>query len=365
MQPKQFNMLALSAVISLIAAGVVHSAYNSFNVEIVSGQRLFPSLESKGDQTSRIAIQKGSAKLTLQKSADGKAWSITERDGYPVNPAKVRELVVKLGQAELVERKTSSQEFYGQLDLGDPLVKDTGAKLVRLSDNSDAAIAELVVGRERRGAFGIGQAGTYVRTLNDPQTWLAKLELDASTSVMDWVDPVFFKIEKNAIETITVKQGDTVIYKLGREAPAKDEKKGAYKLVDVPAGKVQNEKLRIDDLVNGIWTLEMVDVRKQTPEDSQPDMTAEISLDDGAKYLISLKQEDKKAWMMVSVLSDGKDASGSKAIAEATKGWVYEVADWRANQTFKKADEVFETAEAEPPKPSVEPQSVPAEMPKQ
>lgn len=347
MQPKQFNMLALTAVISLIAAGVVHSAFNSFNDETVTGERLFPSLESNGDATARINIQKGADKLTLEKSSDGKVWSIAERAGYPVNPDKVRALVVKLGQAELVERKTSNKDLHGALDLGDPTASGSSAKLVRLSDKAGAAIAELVVGRERGGAFGAGQAGTYVRTLSDPQTWLAKLELDATTSVMDWVEPVFFKIEKDAIDKIVVRQGETIVYQLGNAGPKNDEKKGPYKLLDVPAGKKQKADLRLDDLMNGIWTLEMVDVRARKTPPLKPDMTAEVTMDDGAKYLIGLVREDKKSWVTVNVLSDGKDSAATKAIAEATKGWAYEIADWRAEQTFKKPDDVWETVKSD------------------
>lgn len=353
MQPKQFNMLALSAVISLIAAGVVHSSYNSWTDDTVTGKRLFPSLETEGDATGQIFIQKGLEKLTLKKSPDGKVWSIVERAGYPVDANKVRKLVVKLGQTELIERKTSSEKLYGQLDLGDPKAKDADSKLVRLGDNANKTLAEVVIGKERRGAFGAGKAGTYIRVPGDSQTWLAKLELDASTSVDDWVKPVFFKVDDKKIKSLTVSQGGSVVYKLG----AKDKKPGEFDLVDVPAGKKQNAKLRISDLVNGIRTLEMTDVRKALAEDAKPDMTADITMEDGAKYRVGMKRADKKRWMTVAVLANGKDEAAAKKLTDASKGWAFEIADWRAEQTFKKPEDIFEVVKVEAPKISQPPKT--------
>lgn len=352
MQPRQFNILALSAVISLVAAGVVHSSYNSWNDDVVTGQRLFPSLERQGDATGHIFIQKGEEKLTLKKSADGKVWSLVERDGYPVDANKVRKLVVSLGQAELIERKTNSEKLYGQLDLGDPAAKDADAKLVRLSDKDNKTIAEVVIGKERRGAFGAGKAGTYLRVPGNPQTWLAQLELDASTGVDDWVKPVFFRVEEDKIKSLKVSQGDAVVYSLG----LKDKKPGEFKLVDIPADKKPNEKLRIADLINGIRTLEMTDVRKAGDGDAKPDMTADIEMADGAKFRVGMKREKKKRWMTVAVLADGKDAEAGKLV-KAGKGWAFEIADWRADQTFKKADEVFEVVKVEAPKMSLPPKT--------
>ncbi len=346
MQPKQFNTLALAAVISLIAAGVVHSSYNSFNEETVSGKRLFPSLESQGNSTEQIAIQKGEEKLTLKKVDDGKVWSIVERAGYPVDGQKVRELVLKLGQAELIEPKTANESLYSQLDLGDPAAKDADAKMVRLSDAKNKTLAEVVVGKERRAAFGQGKSGTYVRVPGDKQTWLAKLELNASTEIVDWVKPAFFVVENDKIASLAVKEGDKSIYTLGLV----DKKKNDFKLIDIPDGKKQNEKLRISDLVTGIRTLEMIDVRKAGAADAKPDMTAELTTKDGAKYRIGMKREDKKRWMTVNVLANGKDVAAAKKLAEATKGWAFEIADWRADQTFKKIDDVFEAAKVEAPK---------------
>ena len=69
MQPKQFNMLALSAVISLIAAGVVHSSYNSWTDDTVDWPAPLPDdSRLSGDATGHILIQQGEAKLTLKKS---------------------------------------------------------------------------------------------------------------------------------------------------------------------------------------------------------------------------------------------------------------------------------------------------------
>jgi Domain of unknown function (DUF4340) len=359
MQPRQFNMLALAAVISLIAAGVVHSSYNSFNEETVSGKRLFPSLESQAGSTARIAIQQGENKLTLKKSADGKIWSMEERAGYPVKALKVRELVVKLSQAELIEKKTSSKALHGELDLGDPTVKDATAKQIRLADANGKAVAEVIIGKERRAAFGAGQSGTYVRKLSDPQTWLAKMELNASTSVMDWVEPIFFKVDDQKIKTLVMKAGGKVIFTVARGKKKKNEKVAGFELTDVPKGKTKQTKLRVDDLVNGIRTLEMTDVRKAQAADSKPDMTAEITMDDGAKYQVGLKREDKKRWVSVTVLENGKDAAKAKKISAATKGWAYEIADWRAGQTFKKDKEVFETVAVEKPKAETPKMSTP------
>ena len=351
MQPTQFNMLALAAVISLIAAGVVHSSYNSFNEEVVSGQRLFAALEGQSDKTSVIAIQKGQEALTLKKSADGKTWGMAERGGYPVEAQKVRRLVLSLVEAELIERKTRSEALYDQIDLGDPKKKGAVSRLVRLADARNKTIAEVVIGRERRAAFGAGKSGTYIRVPGDKQTWLAKLELNTSTDISDWVKPAFFVVDSDTLKSIVVKKGDSQIYKLTQS----EKKKGEFKFADIPAGFKKKEKLNAGDLVNGVRTLEMTDVRKQTEADKKPDMTAEIVTHDGVTYRIGMKREDNKRWVTVAVVGTGKDQAGAKKLGEATKGWAFEIPEWRAKQSFKKREDLFDQVKAAVPKMSVPP----------
>jgi hypothetical protein len=300
-----------------------------------------------------VVLQQGEKTITLKKNESGKGWGIVERNGYPVSAKSVREIVFKLAQAELIEPKTRDPSRYGQLNLGDPTVKGTEAKLVKLADADGQPIAEVVVGKNKYAAFGAGRSGTYLRRPGKPQTWLANLDLKAPMDISDWVEPVFFKVPKEQIKSVVVSEAGQTVYKL---APAADGK-GIFEVVDFGGGRKVKKSLRVDDLINGIWTLEMLDVRVRDEAKAAADMTAVITAQDGTQYKISMMRdgkENREPWLTVDVtIPDGvKDRAEAEKIAAATKGWSFRIADWRARQTFKSAGDVFEKVAAETPKPT-------------
>ena len=68
-----------------------------------------------------------------------------------------------LAEAELVEAKTRRADRYALLELEDPAAKDAKSRLVRVLDGKGSVLAEVVVGKKRIDAFGVGKSGTYVR----------------------------------------------------------------------------------------------------------------------------------------------------------------------------------------------------------
>ncbi len=348
METRQFNLLALAALISLIAAGVVHSAYNTLDQEVVTGQKVFPALESRSGDVHQVVLEQGGKTITLKKTDDGKGWGIVERGGYPVDAKKVREIVVKLSQAELIEPKTRDPKRYAQLDLGDPKEKDASSRLVRFLNKSGDPVAEVVVGKNRYAAFGTGQSGTYLRKPGEKQTWLAKLDLKAPMDVSDWVAPVFFRVAKDKITSLVVSEGETTVYKVVPD----EGKAGSFKVVDIPSGHALKSGFRVDETINGVRTLEMQDVRKRTEKDGKPDRVAVLTMADGSKYAVGMKRDgtdDKERWLTVDVTmpKDEKDAASAKAVAEDTQGWSFRIAEWRARQTFKGLDDLYDKVEAE------------------
>lgn len=340
MKPKYFNWLALGAIVSLIVAGAVHASYNRWSPEELSGRKLLPTLSEQADEIGQITLQQGDKVITLNRSQEEKGWAIAERQAYPADAAKVRNLVLSLTRAELVEPKTRVESRYGLLELEDPKGKDAKSRLVRLSDHENRTIAEIVVGKRRFAAFGSGKSANYLRLQGDPQTWLASLEINASMDVQDWVDPVFFRIDDKQIKSLTLFEAGKQVAKLVPDA----KKEGEFTFTEVPEGKKVKQDVRVSELITGLRTLELSEVRKATAADAKPDMTAEIEMKDGARYQIGLKREDGKPWIMVNVLAAGKDKEAAEAIAKGTKGWAYQIADWRSKQTFKPLADLYDEA---------------------
>lgn len=351
MEPKHFNLLAVAAVVSLVAAGVVHSASNDWSTEKVDGQKLFPDLGASADRVGSIVVQKGKDKLTFEKQ--GKGWAVKERSDYPVNVSKIRQLLVELETAELVEPKTRVKERYELLELGDPTKEGANSTLVALDDAKGKSIAQVVIGKRKVAAFGTGNAGTYVRQPGNPQTWLANANVRAPTDVSDWVDPVFFRIDPKTIKSLSITAPKAQIF----EIIVDEVKKGTFKFTAVPDHHKLKSGVSATNMVTALKTLELLDVHKIDKLPAGDGIfAAMLETMDGMKIDFRVRPEKTDRWISLAVVADGKDKKAADAVRAATKGWEFKIASWRARQTFKEPKELFEPVKAPEPK-KVEPQS--------
>ncbi|MCB1511282.1 MAG: DUF4340 domain-containing protein [Hyphomicrobiaceae bacterium] len=336
MEPKHFNMLAVAAVVSLITAGIVHGAYNNWQAEKVTGQKLFEGFDKGANKVGRVMLQKGKAKLTLQK--DGKGWVVLERSGYPVDSAKVRALLVNLANTELVEPKTRVASRYSLLELGDPARDDAKSTLVALADERGKAIADVVIGKRKPGAFGQGKPGTYIRRPGNPQSWLASANLRASVDVVDWVDPVFFRLDPKTVTSLTIAAPKGQPFELVPD----EKKKGEFKFKAVPEGHKLKAGASASGMVKAMRTLELMDVKKiKAQPDGDKVTKATLVTAAGAKIDIRLRADNTDRWLSIKVVDAGKDEA-IKKLAPKIEGWEFKVADWRSRQTFKTPSDVFE-----------------------
>jgi hypothetical protein len=132
MTPKSFVYLAAAAVLSALLAIVAFAANNPWGSGVTVSERLMPTLASSIGKVAEIAVRQGEDTAVLERA--GGSWVLKSKGGYPVDVAKVRTLLVGLGEAELVEGKTSRPDKYAALELEDPAQKGTKARLVKLTD---------------------------------------------------------------------------------------------------------------------------------------------------------------------------------------------------------------------------------------
>jgi hypothetical protein len=130
MTPRNFVYLAVAAALSLLFAVVSYASNNQWSSGKAAGDKLFPRLTSEASQIAAIEVRQGDKEVVLERT--GGSWVVKNRSGYPADPVKVRTLVVRMAEADLIERKTTRPDRYAALELDDPAGKDAKSRLVKM-----------------------------------------------------------------------------------------------------------------------------------------------------------------------------------------------------------------------------------------
>ena len=155
MKTKTLYILIAAAVLALIIAVVInHSSAPQSGVS-EQAKPLVPGLKEHVNDVNGITVTGAGNKtlLTLRHDKDG--WVIAEKSNYPIDIAKVREFLLKLSQATLLEQKTSNPKRYAELGVDE--VKENDAKGVLVDVAGLPQPAKLIIGNYNGGGE-IGRA---------------------------------------------------------------------------------------------------------------------------------------------------------------------------------------------------------------
>jgi hypothetical protein len=404
MTPKSFVNLAAVAVVSALLAIVAFVSSNPWSSGRASGERLMPTLADTIRNVAGLEVRQGEETAVLERSPDGR-WSLKSRGGYPVDIAKVRALLVGLGQAELVEPKTSKADRYAALELEDPEQKGAKSHLVRLMGADGKAISEVVLGKRRFAGYGTNQTGgTYVRRPGDPQTWLANVELDAPVAAKDWVKTAVLSLDSGKINRVSIEIPGEQPLKIERatSAPAKDAKQdskagakadakadassktevkadaktdansetdakaganvdvlklhqkaepapvpGKLAFVGLPTeGKKLKDASAAEALVRAVASIDLEDVRKFAASPAGDGVgVVKVESADGLAATLRLRKEGDAQWLSVTVTGREGDAKKTaEEIAARTQGWEFKVPSYKADAILKKRADLVEAS---------------------
>ena len=373
MTPKSFVNLAGIALVSALLAAVTFAANNQWSSGKTGGEKLAPTLADTIRQVTGLEIRQGEDAVMLERAQNG-TWSLKSRGGYPVDVTKVRALLVGLGQAELVEPKTSKPDRYAALELDDPEQKGAKSRLLRLTGADGKAISEVVLGKRRSAGYGTGQTGgTYVRKPGSPQTWLANVEIDAPLAAKDWVKTSVLALDTAKINRVSVEISGEQALRVERPAPAaapKNAKTDAAKIdgkdakapewshppfepaklafVGFPAdGKKLKDASAAESLARAVASIDLEDVRKLAapPSGDGGGSVAKVESADGLTTTLRLRKEGDAHWLTVTVAGGEGDAKKTaEEIAARTQGWEFKLPAQKADAILKKRADLVEAS---------------------
>ena len=341
MKPKHFATLAAAAAGSVLLAIVTYLAAVPWTPDDkASRESMLPGLAARGGDLAAIEIAR--EKETVRIANKGGKWVYETGEGYPVDEAKVRELLLAASEAHLVERKTALKGRHDLLGLGDHTAPGSNARLLRMLDAKGGVLGEVVLGRPAYDMMEASKGGTYVRRPGDDQTWLADRPLQVSLSIRDWVKTRLIDRDVKSIKSIRIEREGEAPIDIQRTADGSQ-----HELAAMPAGKKLKYVSAVDDIAEAISLVEFRSVRKTGKADSLPlKGRATFESDNGFKPTIEFRGDDSKVWIRLT--ATGTDAAKAEVedLTARAAGWEFEVPQTELNAILVKLADLVEDAPA-------------------
>jgi hypothetical protein len=347
MKTKTLYILAAVAVLALVVAVIMNRSSAPQSDVTEQAKPLLPGLKEHVNDVSGITLIGAGNKtlLTLRRDKDG--WVIAEKSNYPVDMTKVREFLLKLSQAKLLEQKTSNPKRYAELGVDE--VKDNDAKGVLVDIAGLPQPSKLIIGNYNGGGGG----GTFVRRDGDAQSWLANENLTVAKNASDWEKRDLADIAASRLRSASLTSADGKTLNVYKYQPGDAN----FKIADLPKGREVSSEFAANNLGSVLANLRADDVAaaKDVPLADKPNK-AQYATFDGVHVDATLWQKDNKdyAQFTASLDTDAANADIARAQAKAKADYDAAIAAAKKTDDAKSAETKPETAEAkpaEPPKP--------------
>ncbi len=310
MNSKSLLIAALLAV-ALVALGLfMADSKGSEAAEASSaGEHLLPGLYDSLDNVSQVSVQSTDGGFNVELSDN--QWTLSERDGYPVQVDMVRKAIIALAELKTLEQKTDDPGRYSQLGVqavgADPTA-EAQSKQITLMDESGNTLAALIIGKPRSG----GRGGTfYARQPAETASWLVEGEMpNLPGSGDDWLDKKILEINRTDVGAVRITHGDGEVLTI-----SKKDAETNYTVHELP----EDRELSYDGVAGGIagalQYLNFLDVMRAENFESTEAQASVTNFwtKDGLRITAQLWEKDEKVY---GSFQAAYDPEGAPAIAE-------------------------------------------------
>ncbi|MBV9877702.1 MAG: DUF4340 domain-containing protein [Verrucomicrobia bacterium] len=386
MKRQQLNFL-IGAALVLAIAGTIFQLVRSAGWK-GEATDLEPFAKLPVNSVEKLVIKSSKDTATLQKKSD--IWTVAERDGYPADFSKIRELITSLWEFKVVRLLDVGPSQFGRLNIVAPGQGDHSGVELDLDDASGKSIKSLIFGKtfggenssqdqEEEGPSGEG------RFVYDPsekdKVYLSKENFyTVDPSPKSWLDKDFIRAE--GVKEIERPGSD------GWKLSKKDEK-AAWELVDAKPGETLNTSV-VASL--GAFSPSFEDVKPANTPDAETGLNKAVTVNletfDGFKYTLEIGGEapEQSRFFRFKVSADlpakrtaepnespddkkKKDDAFNKeqetlkarlAAEQKLQNWVFEVESYSLETFLKPRKDILkEASPTEAPKPALNPGVLP------
>jgi hypothetical protein len=301
--------------------------------DVATGQPLLPELQAAANTATQVVIRASGSDeaVTIQRTED--RWTVGERGNYAADVSKLRQLVIALADADVVEEKTSNPEQYEKLGVGDPDNGGTGTKVT--ISGPDYAYT-VILGNKTQGKF------RYVRVDGNPTSYLIDKDPTLPSSADDWLLADILDIAAQRVQKVSISHADGETIVIAKD----DQQQTDFVVRDIPDGR----KLSYPTVANGIagalgaLKLEGVRARIAAPATT----TVAYALWNGVTIGAEVVADGDQSWVSFAATMAGEEAGAADeaaAINARLDGWQYRLPEYKQNLLTRRWDDILQAAD--------------------
>ncbi len=279
MTRKNIQVLA-AVVVALVLLLVVLDTGDDRDSDV--GERpLLAGFEAHANDAHSIHVLHPEAEgFTLQRDEDG--WVVSARDAYPADVATLRQLIIALADAGIVEDKTSNPDLYERLSVDDPEDGGSGTKIEIAGEGFSYSV---ILGDTAQRNF------RYARLPDQATSHLIDRNPDVPQNVEDWLVPEVLDVPADRIRSVSITHADGETIAVEKAAEALTD----FSVLDVPDGRELSYATVGNGIAGALAGLELEDVRAAV--ESAADTRLRFETWDGLTLSAEVSADGEEHWV--------------------------------------------------------------------
>lgn len=318
-----------------------------------AGTLVLPTLAARINDAAEIRIHRGGtdAPFTYRRggaaSDPGAAWTLAEKDNYPVKIENIRALLIALSQLKIVEPKTSKPDLYPKIGVQDPTTEPAPAadpaspdaepptqpSLITITDAAGQSLGSIIIGTQKWTGGG-AVPEVYVRRAGEAQSWLAAGRIDAPWDALAWIDRQIINIPRDKWKSVTITHADGESLTSSRVDPSQAN----FFLEKFPDGRQLTTPTAGDPLGSVFSSFTLDDVKSAAAFNPEQLATAPRTTGitfDGLALTARTIEADDKHWVILEAAATNPDENpDSTTLANDLNsklvGWAFAIPDFKA-----------------------------------
>jgi len=347
MSNRKLTILGIVAALMVIWAVAQSHVSNRPSTETEGPSFLLQGLDPA--DIGSIVLGNDEESVTLKRQQGD--FVVVNKDNYPAKISEINNLLTKSQEIQRTQFVTDNAGNHE--DLG--VTEETANATIKFFKHDSSLLTGIIGGKTKE----LGQ-GTYVRLASNDAVYVAPTMPWIADTAMSYIEQELISVKREDIVSVTVSSANEQ-YTLKTTEDGKD-----VILENIPAGKKFKDSDG-DSVFTALTSLRCDDVMKN-PGDLTFDREYVCKLKDSTVYALKVAQKDDKTYITCEadytdktpVTKDSKVESEeelkkkeAKLLAQEAaikfttkhKGWVYEIADWKAKNLIKELSELIEDEE--------------------